>query len=149
MVSEWLLADALGMRRPRANDPVSTYRVFVRDLVLSCSIGVHDFEKGRPQRVRVTAELIVSEEPDVTSDDLSGVLNYEPIVNGIKAIAASGHINLVETLAERIIDFCLIERRVAAARVVVEKLDVYPEAESVGVTIERRRSRAREAVFSS
>jgi dihydroneopterin aldolase len=149
MVSEWLLADALGMRRSRANAPVSTYRVFVRDLVLNCSIGVYDFEKERLQRVRITAELVVSDEPDVTADDLRGVLNYEPIVAGIKAIATTGHINLVETLAERIIDFCLVERRVAAARVVVEKLDVFPEAQSVGVTIERRRSRAREAVFAT
>jgi len=33
---------------------------------------------------------------------------------------------------------CLSDRRVRMARVTVEKLDIYPEAESVGVTIERR-----------
>jgi 7,8-dihydroneopterin aldolase/epimerase/oxygenase len=148
MVSEWLLADPLGMRQSRANGAVSTYRVFVRDLDLRCSIGIHDHEK-QPQRIRISAELVVADEPDISGDALAGVLNYSPIVKGIKAIATGGHINLVETLAERIIDFCFAERRVAAARVVVEKLDVYPDAGGVGVVIERRRSRAREAVFSS
>ncbi|HZS84434.1 MAG TPA: dihydroneopterin aldolase [Stellaceae bacterium] len=141
MTSDWLLADALGMRRSRAAEPASTYRVFVRDLVLLCSIGVYEHERRRKQRVRITAELVVSDEPDVSADELSGVLNYEPIVEGIKRIASAGHINLVETLAERIIDHCLVEKRVSAAHVVVEKLDVYPEAGSVGVTIERRRVR--------
>jgi len=59
---------------------------------------------------------VVADEPDISDDALSGVLNYAPIVAGIKAIAAAGHINLVETLAERIIDFCFAERRVAATR---------------------------------
>ncbi len=148
MDSGWLLADPLGMRQSRANGAISTYRVFVRDLVLSCGIGVNG-DETQPQRIRVSAELVLGDEPDISGDALRGVLDYAPLVAGIRAIAAAGPINLAETLAERIIDFCLAERRVAAARVVVEKLDVYPDAGSVGTVIERRRSRAREAVFSS
>src|SRR6185437_8191608 len=86
MVSEWLLADPLGMRQSRANGAVSTYRVFVRDLDLRCSIGIHDHEK-QPQRIRISAELVVADEPDISGDALGGVLNYSPIVKGIKAIA--------------------------------------------------------------
>lgn len=148
MVSDWLLADALGMHRSRANGPVSTYRVFVRDLVLECSIGIYDYEKHNRQRVRINAELVVSADPEMSHDDIAGVLNYELIVDGIKQIIASGHINLVETLAERVIDLCLVDPRVIAARSVVEKLDVYPEAGSVGVTIERRRPRGGEIAFA-
>jgi 7,8-dihydroneopterin aldolase/epimerase/oxygenase len=61
------------------------------------------------------------------------------LIAGIKAIAAAGHIHLVETVAERILEIGLADDRVAAARVTVEKLDVYPEAESVGIVLERRR----------
>jgi 7,8-dihydroneopterin aldolase/epimerase/oxygenase len=43
----------------------------------------------------------------------------------------------VETLAERIAALCLSDRRVRVARVRVEKLDVFPDATSVGVEIER------------
>ena len=60
---------------------------------------------------------------------------------GIKAIVAAGHINLVETLAERIAALGLADHRVEAARVRVEKLHVVAEAESVGVEIERFRPR--------
>ena len=115
------------------------YRVFVRDLVIPCSIGIYPREKGLRRRVRVNAELFVAE-PISGNDDFAEAVNYETIVAGIKSIAESGHINLVETLADRIATVCLADRRVASARVVVEKLDVYPETESVGVTLERRRA---------
>jgi dihydroneopterin aldolase len=43
----------------------------------------------------------------------------------------------VETLAEQIAALCLEDRRVRVARVRVEKLDVFVDATSVGVEIER------------
>ena len=114
------------------------YRVFVRNLVLAVSIGIHAHEKRQRARIRVNAEVAVGTPPP-EGDDFAGALNYETIVNGIKGLADSRHVNLVETFAERVIALCLGDQRVAAARVTVEKLDIYPEAESVGVTIERRR----------
>ena len=55
----------------------------------------------------------------------------------IRHAVGAGHVNLVETLAERIAAMCLEDRRVLSARVRIEKLDVFAEAESVGVEIER------------
>lgn len=121
------------------NEGAESYRVFVRDLVVPCSIGIYPREKGLRRRVRVNAELAVAE-PISGNDDFAEAVNYETVVAGIKAIAEGGHINLVETLADRIATLCLADRRVTSVRIVVEKLDVYPETESVGVLLERRRS---------
>ncbi len=115
------------------------YRVFVHDLVVAVSIGIHAHEKRQRARLRVSADLEVGLELP-TRDDFSEVLNYEGIVAGIKALAeVKQHINLVETFAERAATLCLEDPRVRAVRVAVEKLDIYPEADSVGVLIERRR----------
>ena len=65
------------------------------------------------------------------------VVCYEKLVNGIDEIIKRGHVNLVETLAERIIDMCLNQENVISARVRIEKLDVLENAESVGVEVER------------
>jgi dihydroneopterin aldolase len=110
--------------------------VFVRDLVLTCSIGVHGFEKNKPQRVRVNLDLAVREGSEI-GDDLANVVCYEGIVSTIRGLVAEGHVNLVETLAERIAATCLTDSRVRVARVRVEKLDVFADATSVGVEIER------------
>lgn len=111
--------------------------VFVRDLVLSCSIGVHVHEKDSHQRVRVNLDLAVGEGDQPLGDDIQNVVCYEAIVKGVRAITQRGHINLVETLAEDIAAMCLEDRRVQSVRVRVEKLDVIPDATSVGVEIER------------
>jgi dihydroneopterin aldolase len=44
---------------------------------------------------------------------------------------------LLETLAEEIAAICLQDGRVRSVRVRVEKLDIFPDAASVGVEIER------------
>jgi 7,8-dihydroneopterin aldolase/epimerase/oxygenase len=126
-------------RETRADDKAAVgYRVFVRDLVLPCSIGIYPREKGLRRRVRVNAEIQVTS-PLPSADDFADVVNYETIVAGIKAITEAGHINLVETLADRIATLCLADHRVSSTRVMVEKLDVWPETESVGVVVERKR----------
>jgi dihydroneopterin aldolase len=116
-------------------------RVFVRDLVLAALIGVHRHEQDGRQRVRINLDLEIPEDEAVHSDRLADVVCYEDIVGAVRKIVAAGHINLVETLAERIAARCLAERRVHSVRVRVEKLDVFADAGSVGVEIERTNTR--------
>jgi dihydroneopterin aldolase len=111
--------------------------VFVRDLVLELAIGVHAHEKGRTQRVRINVDLGVNEGDIVLNDRLENVVCYEDVVTKTRAIVADGHINLVETLAERIAAVCLQDPQCVSARVRIEKLDVFADAGSVGVEIER------------
>lgn len=115
----------------------SFYRIVLRGLVLPFRIGVYEHEKHQPQRVRVTVELLV--EAPARTEALGHVLNYEMVIDGVRALAERGHIPLVEALAEQILELCLGDRRVAAATVAVDKLDVCSEAESVGVVMTRRR----------
>lgn len=115
------------------------YRILVRDLVLKCSIGIHAHELLAPQRVRINVDMSVLEQAGPLCDDIANVVSYEDVIDGIKAMLAKGHINLVETLAEKIADLCLTDERVENARIRVEKLDVYAEAASVGIEIERGR----------
>jgi len=120
-----------------ADAALSIRHVFVRDLMLEASIGVYAHERDAHQRIRVNVDLAVRECDVEVADDLRNVVCYEAVVSGIRRIVAEGHVNLVETLAERIATMCLDDFRVRSARVRVEKLDVFPDATSVGVEIER------------
>jgi dihydroneopterin aldolase len=112
--------------------------VFIHDFVLSARIGVHPHEKQGAQRIRVNIDLAVREIGDeATSDQLAQVVCYEQVVAGIRSLIAAGHVNLVETLAEKIAASCLEDRRVRVARVRIEKLDIFADIGSVGVEIER------------
>lgn len=122
-----------------ANAESGIRHVFVRDLTLLVLIGIHDAEKLKPQRVVVNIDLSVAEGSGQLPDDISHVVSYEIIVKKCEAIVAEGHVNLVETLAEKFAEACLKDKRVLAARVRIEKPDIIPNARSVGVEIERQR----------
>ena len=111
-------------------------KIFVRDLVLDCNIGVFEEEKLGTQRVRFTVEMSIYPPSGPITDDVVHIVNYDMIVAAIRKVMADGHINLLETLAERIAAECLTERRAAKVRVLVEKLDRL-ESASLGVEIER------------
>ncbi|MFT3811286.1 MAG: dihydroneopterin aldolase [Micropepsaceae bacterium] len=115
--------------------------VFVRDLLLDAHIGVHRHEEDLAQPIRVNIDLTVAESGAPIEDRLENVVDYEHVVNGIRAIVAEGHLRLVETLAERVAAFALEDARVHAVRVRIEKLKIIPDAASVGVEIERLQSR--------
>jgi len=113
--------------------------VFIRNLEVLAHIGVHGHERGKPQPVRINVDLAVEDGARI-QDRLENVVDYEAITAKIRAIVAAGHINLAETLAERIAQSCFEDSRVKRARVRVEKLHALPGAEAGGVEIERARA---------
>lgn len=120
--------------------------VFLRDMLLAASIGVHAHERDGSQRVRVNVDLAVIDDGALAAsrmpvgrDELARVVDYEVVAQSVRTIVAAGHVQLAETLAERIAEACLADPRVLSARIRVEKLDVFADAASAGVEIERRR----------
>ena len=67
------------------------------------------------------------------------MVDYQRLAAAVRSIVAAGHVRLVETLAERIATACLDDKRVMKVCVTVEKLDVFGDAASAGVAVERVR----------
>jgi dihydroneopterin aldolase len=135
------------MDSPRIADAVRGLRhVFLRDMVLTASVGVFDHEHRAPQRIRINVDLAVIDDgtpglsrAGVGRDELSRVVDYAVVADKVRAIVGAGHVRLVETMAERIAEACLEDLRVEQVRIRIEKLDVFPDAASAGIEIERRR----------
>ena len=108
-------------------------KVFVTGLKVQAEIGVYKHEIGRVQPLVVDVELDV---PTAGAERLSETLNYETILEAARQIAGAGHIELVETFAERLGQACLADPRVTQARIRVEKpLALAPDAVGAGVEI--------------
>ena len=111
--------------------------IIVRDFVVPASIGIFPHERGTPQRVRINVTVEIAAcggEPS----DIGETLSYDLITAGILAIVDAGHIDLVESLAERIAAHVLSLDRALRTSVRVEKLDIIPGG-AVGVEITRAR----------
>lgn len=110
--------------------------VQIQDLTLPFFIGVHDFEKFRPQNVSISLEMRV---PKALRRG-GGYVSYADVADEAIALSQSGaHIKLVETLASRLMAKAFEAEPVAYVRISVLKRDIYPQAGGVGVVLESSR----------
>ena len=108
-------------------------RIFVSGIAIEAAIGVYGHEHGRLQPLVVDVELDVA---FAGAARLADTLNYETILADARQVAAAGHVQLVETYAERLARACLADPRVNRVRVRVEKPQALaPDARAAGVEI--------------
>lgn len=114
-------------------------RLFLRNLRVQASIGIHLPEMMRKQTILVNIDLFVDANFKALSDDIATVLDYDFVREGIRQLTTTRHFNLQETLCEEIMALCLSRREVVAARVSTEKLEAYADCDAVGCEIFRHR----------
>ena len=113
-------------------------RIFIRDLILDCNIGVFEEEKGVTQKVGFSIEAAVAPEVASRHDQIAEVPSYDNLINAVNETVEVGHINLVETMAEHIAEKILQDVRIVWVRIRIDKLERGPGA--VGVEIVRPRA---------
>ena len=106
--------------------------VFVRGLRIEAGIGVHDHELGRRQTLVIDVTLDLA--PGAV-ERLGDTVNYETVAHGAEAIAAEGHVGLVETFAERLALACLDDPRVERCTVRIEKPGALDAAAAAGCEV--------------
>ncbi len=111
---------------------IENLSVFVEGLVLDAEIGLYDHERGRTQPLCVDVELQLT---PAIAHGIHGTVNYETLAAKARALAASGHIELVETFAERLATDCLDHPRAVRVRVRVRKPKAIEGAAAAGVEL--------------
>jgi dihydroneopterin aldolase len=115
-------------------------RVFVKNYEVDARIGAYEAELHRLQKMRFNVDMFVAlgcSTPEY--DELHEIVNSDIIANAIRSVLSRGHIRLQETVCDELVTALFKESRVRAVRVQAEKLDVYPECESVGTEVFRIR----------
>jgi dihydroneopterin aldolase len=104
--------------------------------------GVFATERRAGQDFVVDVSLDLDLGPAASSDDVADTVDYGELAQALAAVVRDEPVNLLETLAVRLADVCLADRRVAAATVTVHK----PQApiplpfDDVAVIVRRGRS---------
>ncbi|QSR29464.1 dihydroneopterin aldolase [Nocardioides sp. S5] len=106
--------------------------------------GVFDFEKREGQVFVVDLVLGIDTRAAGVSDDLEDTVNYGSLTMDVKAAVERDPVDLIETVAQRIADVCLLDSRVEWARVTLHKPDAPIDAtySDVALTITRTRGNA-------
>jgi dihydroneopterin aldolase len=119
----------------------STDRILLRGLRGHGFHGVYEAERATGQPFVVDLELVLDLRPAAASDDVTDTVHYGELAQSVVAVVEGEPVALLETLAQRVADLCLADRRVVETTVTVHK----PQApvpvgfDDVAVTIVRRR----------
>lgn len=121
------------------NQLVSHQCLALRDVRVNVRIGVHAAEYEQPQLLSVDVELYRRQER-FTGTCLADCLDYDRLYCHItKQWPVREHVELLERLADDLADYCLVDARVEACRVIIRKAEVYPGSAAPEIMIYRVR----------
>ena len=112
-------------------------KVIIKDLILNILVGIHSFEKKKKQRVKFNIEILTDPYVSPNSKNLNSILNYEEIVMKIENLTDSKHHELLEDLAENILNLIFKNKLVQKINLKIEKLDILKKTKSVGVEVSK------------
>ena len=122
------------------NPQASHQCLALRDVHVAVRVGVHAVERAAPQLLVVDVELYRHLER-FTGTSLADCLDYDRIYFHLTdAWPKRPHVDLLESLAEGLVAFCLSDQRVDACRVVIRKAEVYPGTAAPEIAVYRLRA---------
>ncbi|PRY28900.1 dihydroneopterin aldolase [Pseudosporangium ferrugineum] len=118
-----------------------TDRITLRGLRVRGNHGVFDFERRDGQDFVVDVELELDLAEAAASDHVDDTVHYGELAGRLAETIAGEPVNLIETLADRLVAVCLADDRVAAATVTVHKPQAPIPHEFADVAVTLRRTR--------
>ncbi|PWK46621.1 dihydroneopterin aldolase [Actinoplanes xinjiangensis] len=104
--------------------------------------GVYDFERAEGQDFVVDVTLDLDLGPAAGSDDVADTVHYGELATALVGVLTGEPVNLLERLADRLLDVCLADARVESAEVTVHKPQAPIPHEFADVAVTLRRSRS-------
>lgn len=111
--------------------------LLLKRLQISAIIGVLPHERTQKQTIIFDLEFILDVKKIAVSDSLLDAIDYSQIAKEIQTFIAETQFNLIETLAEKTAEFLLHQFKLSWLKLALYKPAALPNAEAVGVIIER------------
>ena len=114
--------------------------VFLRDLRIDTIIGIYEWERQIRQIVVLDIEMAADVATAAATDRIDDTLNYKAVAKRLISFTEESQFQLVETLAESLVQIIMKEFDVPWCRLKLSKLGAVTGSRSVGVIIERGQS---------
>ena len=115
-------------------------KVYITNLIARGIIGINDWEREKPQEIRINITLHTDTSTAGKTDDIHHSVNYRTIAKKALALAEHEAYYTVEALAHNIAKIAFEEDGIQKVTVSVEKPGAVRFSESVGVEITRSRT---------
>jgi len=108
-------------------------RIRIENLRLRTIVGINDWERSNKQDVIINVELELDGRTATGRDAIEETLDYKSLTKGIIEAVEASNFYLLEKLCEHILELAMVDSRVEAARVRVDKPMALRFADSVSV----------------
>jgi dihydroneopterin aldolase len=111
-------------------------KVIIKNMRLDASVGIYDHEKAKKQPLIINVEALLKEnETKFENATIDDVFNYEILVQAIRDIVLNKHIDLLETIGERIIAFALSQKEIVSISVQLEKPAAFADMDAIAISM--------------
>ena len=115
-------------------------KIYIRDLLLRCIVGIYPDERENKQDVIINIELSCDLSKAAASDQIEDTVNYKSLKKEIIDLVENSAFLLIERMAGEIASLCLANPGEQQVRVTVDKPGALRFARSVAVEIVRTRA---------
>lgn len=115
--------------------------IFVKQLTVSTTIGVYDWEKEIKQQLLIDLQMFGDFSLAGVSDALNDTIDYAEVSSRITGFVEQNSFELIEKVAEAVANIILDEFKAVKVHITLQKPGAVPNAQTVGVSIERHKNK--------
>ena len=112
-------------------------QIHINDLRVDAIIGVYENERVASQQLIINITLNTDVTKAAITDDLGDAVDYDELAKEITSTSQNANCQLIETLAVKIANLCLANKKVSSVTIKIEKPDAIANARSSAVVINR------------
>lgn len=112
--------------------------IFAHGITVMARIGLLPQEKAAAQRLIVHVKLYADPQTYLADAQNGAIIDYANIVAFVQRWEKRPHVELLETYAQELLDFCFATQGVEAAKITLTKPDIFENAQA-GVEVFKRR----------
>ncbi len=119
----------------KSNEEHIDATLFIKNLTVTCIIGVNPYEREHEQEIRMQLFLWTDIAKAIHSDHLEDTLDYSTIYKEVVKRVEHSRFYLIERLAYEVATICLQHPLTLKVKVVLEKTEALEKAESSGIEL--------------
>tara|TARA_Y100000589_G_scaffold282584_1_gene280153 strand:+ start:755 stop:1105 length:351 start_codon:yes stop_codon:yes gene_type:complete len=102
-------------------------KILIENLICNASVGVYENEKLHKQRIIINLEILLTKKMKTDTDNLSDVADYGKFRRIILDVVNSKHFNLIETLADKLLEKIKTFEKVENIKLKITKPDIFDD----------------------
>ncbi|MCK5215472.1 MAG: dihydroneopterin aldolase [Candidatus Omnitrophica bacterium] len=111
--------------------------VRIADLSLRAIIGINKWEREKKQDVIINIAFDFDAQKAIQSDDINDTVDYKDMKQKIVAFVEKSNFNLVEKLADEVLNIVMADPKVENAHIKIDKPSALRFAKSVSIELSR------------